>query len=416
MPAWWARELGAAVRLREIVRFLHRWLGLTSGLVVFVVGLTGALYVFAPELDALYTARYSRIVPAAQQPPLAVSVLAREAHAALERVAGPLPDLSSRWVTVSSARDRVALYVAYRDEPPAWYQVHVDPYRGDILAVRDMRWDPMEVVRRAHQALLLPHEIGHVIVGVAILVFVVLQASGVMLWLPRRLRTLRRSGALRQRLTVHWRGRARRVIYDLHRTLGVWGLLVALVIALSGLVWSFAWMDRAVYWVATGGGTKTAPPPAQSGPAGPDLGGTLPAERVLASLGEEFPAAAEYIVAFPRDARGAIEGCAKPDADTYYRMSCAMFDQYTGRRLRTDLYRDKNAGQVLEAMNYDIHVGQILGLPGRPVAFAASLAVASLPVTGVLTWWNRGRARKDAPPPTPALGVAPRPNSSLPRT
>jgi uncharacterized iron-regulated membrane protein len=40
-------------------------------------------------------------------------------------------------------------------------------------------------------------------------------------------------------------------------------------------------------------------------------------------------------------------------------------------------------------MNYDIHVGQILGLTGKIIAFLASLICASLPITGFIIWWGK---------------------------
>jgi uncharacterized iron-regulated membrane protein len=45
-------------------------------------------------------------------------------------------------------------------------------------------------------------------------------------------------------------------------------------------------------------------------------------------------------------------------------------------------------------MNYDIHVGAILGLPGKIIAFLASLIPASLPVTGFLIWWGKKKKGK----------------------
>jgi uncharacterized iron-regulated membrane protein len=50
-------------------------------------------------------------------------------------------------------------------------------------------------------------------------------------------------------------------------------------------------------------------------------------------------------------------------------------------------------------MNYDIHVGAILGFPGKVLAFLASLIAASLPVTGFMIWW--GRRKKPHPNPSP---------------
>jgi uncharacterized iron-regulated membrane protein len=56
------------------------------------------------------------------------------------------------------------------------------------------------------------------------------------------------------------------------------------------------------------------------------------------------------------------------------------------------------AGKIVR-MNYDMHVGAVLGLPGKLLAFFASLVAASLPVTGFLVWWGmkkRGRVARGA--------------------
>ncbi|MFC1223951.1 PepSY domain-containing protein [Pedobacter sp. BG31] len=46
-------------------------------------------------------------------------------------------------------------------------------------------------------------------------------------------------------------------------------------------------------------------------------------------------------------------------------------------------------------MNYDIHVGAILGLPGKVMAFFASLIAASLPITGFIIWWGKKKKNKN---------------------
>lgn len=48
-------------------------------------------------------------------------------------------------------------------------------------------------------------------------------------------------------------------------------------------------------------------------------------------------------------------------------------------------------------MNYDIHVGSVLGLTGKFIAFFASLISASLPITGFLIWWGKQKFGKKAP-------------------
>jgi uncharacterized iron-regulated membrane protein len=48
-----------------------------------------------------------------------------------------------------------------------------------------------------------------------------------------------------------------------------------------------------------------------------------------------------------------------------------------------------NNGEKAAAVNYDLHVGSILGLPGKILAFFASLIAASLPLSGFYIWWGR---------------------------
>jgi uncharacterized iron-regulated membrane protein len=78
----------------------------------------------------------------------------------------------------------------------------------------------------------------------------------------------------------------------------------------------------------------------------------------------------------------------------YYRSDSYTFDQYSGKILKTQLYQTKSPGRKMNDANYDIHVGQILGLPGKIIAFFASLICASLPVTGFMVWWGKRNKKK----------------------
>jgi uncharacterized iron-regulated membrane protein len=46
-------------------------------------------------------------------------------------------------------------------------------------------------------------------------------------------------------------------------------------------------------------------------------------------------------------------------------------------------------------MNYDIHTGAVLGLPGKILVFFAGLIIASLPITGFYIWWGRKQKEKN---------------------
>jgi uncharacterized iron-regulated membrane protein len=383
---------GPSLRPRRVLWTVHRWLGLASGAVVFVIALTGAMYAFAPEITDLYLYRHARVAPPVGARPLSASTLVERGEAAATRAAGTRPPGTKRWLTLSVEPDRSAVYTVAPTDSSAWYEIYVDRYRGEVLLVRDMRWDPLGLILRAHQTLLLPPAIGRRVIGVAVLVFVPSLVTGLVLWFPRRPGDLRRSAALRQRLTIDLGKRFFRVTYDLHRVLGAYALVVALILALTGLVWSFAWMDRTMFWIATGGGRPGPPAEWRSGVPGPTLGDVAVVDRALDVAAHALAGFVRLDVAMPDGPTDALSVCATPARGPSYRTDCLWFDRHTARQIGAEWYRDKNAGERLRAMNYDIHVGRIAGLPGRLATCAASLVVATLPVTGALLWWNRPRA------------------------
>jgi uncharacterized iron-regulated membrane protein len=347
------------------------------------------MYAFAPEITDLYLHRHARVPSPPGVRPLPASTLVKRAEAAAERAAGTLPPDTQRSLALSTEPERSAIYTVAPAGSPGWYEVYVDRHRGEVLLVRDMRWDPLGVILRAHQTLLLPAAIGQRIIGIAVLLFVISLITGLVLWFPRRLTTLRRPGALRRRLTLGLTGRFVRVNYDLHRVPGGYALAVALILALTGLVLSFPWVDRAVYWIATGG-QAPAPPAAWRGDgAGASINGTPGLDRALAVAAGVLAGATRLDVTWPGGPATAFSVCASPLAGTSYRTECLWFDRSTGRQVGAERYSDKNTGERLRAMTYDIHVGRIAGLPGRFAAFAASLVAASLPITGALIWWKR---------------------------
>ena len=64
-------------------------------------------------------------------------------------------------------------------------------------------------------------------------------------------------------------------------------------------------------------------------------------------------------------------------------------------------YKNASVADKIMRMNYDIHVGAIGGIPGKIIAFIASLFAASLPVTGFMIWLGRkkksGTRKTDVP-------------------
>lgn len=101
-----------------------------------------------------------------------------------------------------------------------------------------------------------------------------------------------------------------------------------------------------------------------------------------------------YFASLPADP---IEIVINQRPGTYYNSDFYHYDRYSGKELPASgsyagTFKHAQLADKIVRMNYDMHVGAILGLPGKFLAFFASLLASSLPVTGFIIW--RGRKYK----------------------
>ena len=111
---------------------------------------------------------------------------------------------------------------------------------------------------------------------------------------------------------------------------------------------------------------------------------------------KENESIAVYFASIPTDP---VEIAVNHNPGTYYNSDYYHYDQYTGKELPATgsyagKFEDAPLADKIVRMNYDMHVGAILGLPGKILAFFASLIAASLPVTGFYIWLGRKKKRK----------------------
>ena len=364
------------------MRNVHLWLGLTSGLLVFVIAITGCLYAFREEIENL-TQPYRFVKPQSKRF-LCPSELKQIATDSLSGL--PLHSIHY------PGTGRAAEAIFYRNEPEGYLKVFIHPYDGRILKVKDMNRGFFAFVLDGHFYLWLPHEIGQPVVASATLIFTVLLITGIILWWPRN------PNAVKQRFCIRWNTRWRRKAYDLHNVLGFYASWIVIFMALTGLVWGFEWFSKTVYAVASGG-REMMPYQLPLSDTTRTTGATIPAiDRVWEMLSKEAPQGASIEVHIPETNTASVAAGINPHPGTYWQTDYRYFDQHTLKELPVNhiwgRINEASAADKIMRMNYDIHVGAIGGLPGKFIAFFASLIVASLPITGILVWWGRKRKRK----------------------
>lgn len=363
---------------------IHLWLGLASGLVIFILGFTGCILAFEEELkDFIYKDRY--FVEQQHIPRLPIQKLLSIAQKTL----GKNQIISG--INIYQKDSRTISMSTYKGRPNGWNYfnvidysstIYLNPYTGKVLYIENSKLEFFRLILMLHYNLLL-EDVGGLIIGWSTFIFVILLISGLILWWPKS------KAAAKQRFSFKWKATTKwkRKNYDLHNILGFYTLIFALLIALTGMVWAFSWFDNSVQWIANGG-TSTPPEKpytsdstAHKNPAVFDL--------VYKDIQLRSPNDVYYI-SIPENRTATIYANSQSD-EKPYQWTTFNYDQNTGKNLSVLFYKDKFPGEKLRNMNYYIHTGSILGFPGKILAFLVSLICTGLPITGFYIWWGRNQ-------------------------
>ncbi len=344
--------------LKKFLGKLHLWLGLSSGLVVFIVAVTGCIYAFQAEIqDLTQPHRFVEPQSVPVLPPSEISEIAQEAfpEGHLHAVLYPTPDRSAQ-----------AIFFSYGEGHDHYKIAYVNPYSGEVLKVNDENKGFFPFILDGHFYLWLPDTIGQTVVGTFTLIFLFMVISGLVLWWPK-------GKNLKQSLTVKRNARWRRKNYDLHQVAGFYVMAFALVFAITGLVWSFFWFRDSYHQLLTGKEqfVEYYDPVSDSTQTWTEEISAL--DKVWMKMRAEYPNADAIEVHPPELPHAAIAANANPDGDTYWQIDYRYFDQYTLAELPVDhmwgRIDEATAGEKLFRMNYDLHVGAIGGFAGKLLAF-----------------------------------------------
>lgn len=366
--------------LKKAIYKIHLLLGLTSGIIVFILAVTGCIYAFEREIqDASQDYRY---VTPENKPLVAPSVLRAIAEE-------QLPGKAIHSVQYDADPSRAAVITFYHWDPEYYYLAYLNPYSGEVLKVKNMDEDFFRFILNGHFYLWLPPEIGQPVVAVSTLVFAVMLITGIILWFPRN------KSAVKQRFSIKWKAKWRRKNFDLHSVLGFYSMLLALVFTITGLVFGFEWFAKSYYFALSGGKEFVQYYEPLSDTTATPVQKDIPLiDFVWQKTMDENPAAATIEVHYPETNASPIHAAANSDSKTYWQADNRYYDQYTLKEIEvTHQYGRYNADMSLVdqlmRMNYDIHTGAAFGITGKTIAFLASLIIATLPVTGFLLWYGR---------------------------
>jgi len=377
-------------RFRKIIGQIHLWLGLITGLIVLIVSITGCLFVFQKEISDLIHQKTFFVEPPAAEATLPYSTLFKKAEQTLGKDR-PInfsttykdPDHAWEFMTYKAGDPKALTYFGTID----YYEsVFINPYTGAVTGKYDYKYDFFNVVKFIHWGLLLNDTYGQPIVGYSTLIFVLMLITGMIMWWPKKWSKTN----INKSFKIKWKAGFKRVVYDLHNVSGFYVMLFTLILALTGMVFAMKWFQTTVYVIAS---RSITPPDFKQEKSQKSIVTFNPMDKAFDTAKILLKTADRIAFSPASGADGVIYVNGIIGKETYYHADALQFDQYSGKLLHRKNYSEQNAGEKLIGMNYDIHVGAILGLPGKIIAFIASLVAASLPITGFMIWLNRKKKK-----------------------
>lgn len=351
--------------VRRAIVQVHIWTGLAIGLYVCAVSVTGAALVFRVDLQrALFPHLF-----AAGDGPLTDPV------AVMESVSRAYPQHALSGVEAPTTRRPV--YLAYVTRGTEFVTVLIDPVSARVLGEL-----PEHAVVRTLQDLhfnLMAGRTGRLVNGAGGFVILILCATGLVIWWPGR------KGWPRALVVDFGPGR-QRLVWRLHRAMGIWSVAFIVLSAATGLAFVFPAGVRAVV-NRVSAVTVTRPP--QS--AAPADGTARPLWSQMLDRARAYaPGLPVARVVLPFGDRGAflVQFADRSPTPAGSELTSIYLDQYSGDRLAATA-ASRSWGDAVTASMTPLHVGGLGGRAGRWAWFLFGLAPAVLFITGSIAWWQR---------------------------
>ncbi|MET4675985.1 MULTISPECIES: sulfite reductase flavoprotein subunit alpha [unclassified Luteibacter] len=361
--------------LKNVLFQLHWFLGITAGTVLAIMGITGATLAFQDEILLSMNPSLEQVVhrhEAGEHVLPLTEIVARTGE-------GETGALQRLRVDATGVRVSMARYEGGRKH---WR--YFDPYTGQRLA--ELKGEPFfAFVENLHRRL-AAGDTGRAVTGACAVTLVFFCLSGLYMRWPRRW------WSLRTWFAVAWRRDGRSFLWSLHSVVGTWVMVVYLMIALTGLWWSYGWYRTAVTSLLGGTPERAAGAPKQRF-------GTLDLARLQAGLSQAVPGLDSGYLDLrlpgkPGQSASARVQVGEGPHDRAY--DSLALDPATGAVLSQERYADMPAGRKALASVFALHSGSFFGLPGRVVVMVSAGGMSLFFVTGWMLYLDRRRKKREA--------------------
>lgn len=396
--------------LKKVFFQIHWFLGISAGLILALMGVTGAIYSYDQQILKLIN-QDSYVVQAQNTPKLTPAQL-------YQHFEQRQPDLKINSITIAKDATASSTVNIQKEGERRGYNMMVNPYTAEVLPEIKGRGF-FQFVQQLHRNLTFG-PVGKQITAACTLILIFFVLSGLYLRWPKR-------HTWRQWLFVKPKLKGRNFIWDLHAVIGTWVVVFYLLMACTGLYWSYDWWRDGMFKLmgverpqpqmqagprnAQGQATNRMQGQPQQGHAGREHRGEGRGEsREQLSSAQIYDALNKTWTGFntqlgrdyssitlnlPKKADQTIELSFIDSTPQHERArNSAVYHYGTGKIEKLELYEDKKLNEKIMSSMLPVHRGSFFGPVYHFFAMLASLAMPLFFVTGWMLYLKRRKQKK----------------------
>jgi sulfite reductase (NADPH) flavoprotein alpha-component len=368
---------------KKIFFQIHWFLGITAGLILSLMGVTGAIYSYEPQI-LKWINQDSYVVEVAQTPKLTPAQLYQHFNQ-------QQPEIEINSITIASDPTASSTVNIKKERARRGYNMMVNPYTAEVLPDIKGR-DTLQFIQRLHRNL-TAGEFGAQITGASTLMLIFFVLSGIYLRFPKK-------HSIKQWLFIKPKLKGRNFIWDLHAVVGTWVIVFYLLFACTGLYWSYDWWRAGMFKVM---GVEQPQRNQQNNERGKDKQPKLAKAQVNsiltqtwtgvnAQIGREY---SSLTLNIPKNADAKVELSFVDAIPQHERArNQAIYNYQDNKFEKFELYEDKKLNEKIMSSMLPVHRGSFFGSTYQFIAMLASLAMPLFFITGWMLYLKRRKQKK----------------------
>ncbi|TXE10056.1 PepSY domain-containing protein [Seonamhaeicola algicola] len=363
---------------RKLINDIHLWLGIGSGIIIFLVCFSGTILAFEHEIKDIFSSE--------------TKINETENKKSVTDLIDIVKNSNKGFVTglsIPNSTDKAYTFSVKKSmKERRGSSVLVNPYSGALQTVEKTSADAfLFSMFKLHRWLLLDSKIGRPIVGIATIIFLILSITGIILWFPRKLKWKNLKPGLKIKTDANWK----RINHDLHNTLGFYACIFIVIMGITGLCWSFEGYRNGLGNLI---GTKIfnrSTPKIKPSNTQKD---SISVDEVIKIANKTLNYNGTLSVTLPNK-KNNYYSFRKTNTNNWSPVTTdKVYIDTSGQLLAVDIFNNKPLNVKIAALIKPIHTGEIFGTTSKILYFIACLIGTSLPITGTIIWINKLKKKK----------------------